>query len=274
MSPDTLPLALLIVTVEMTVGGVWILLFAQARNNAAASFVKFDAAMVFLLAAGGFFIAAAINVGDEVDGYPLDNSWMDEARVALAVVFAASALYAYATLRGHRTPALVLGGVTSVAGLAAVALLAQVVGGPTWGYPLVLATLAVGAIVVGAVENGMVLGHWYLVTPRLPEAPLREMTGLLVLFTIAQVLLIGLALVLPHDSVNTSVDTEIISNPFFWLRMGLGLAFPGLLAWMAYDSTSVRAMQSATGLLYIAMVLVFCGQVVGVALLLGSGVPN
>jgi hypothetical protein len=120
----------------------------------------------------------------------------------------------------------------------------------------------------------MVLGHWYLVTPRLPEAPLREMTGLLVLLTIAQAVLIAVALALPRDDVDTSVDTDILSNPFLWLRVGLGLVFPGVLAWMAYDSTSVRAMQSATGLLYIAMVLVFCGQIVGIGLLLGSAVPN
>lgn len=269
-----MPLALLIVAVEMTVGGLWVLLYAQARNNAAASFIKFDAAMVFLLAAGGFFIAAAINVGEDADGYPLDNDWMPAARIALAVIFALSAVYAYATLRNHRIPALVLGAVGSAAGLVAIGLLAAVVSEPTWGFPIAFATFVVGAAVAGAVENGMVLGHWYLVTPRLPEAPLREMTRLLVVFTLVQALLIGLALVLPHDTVDTSVDTNITENPFFWLRIGLGLVFPGVLAWMAYDSTSVRAMQSATGLLYIAMVLVFSGQVVGIGLLLGSGVPN
>ena len=46
------------------------------------------------------------------------------------------------------------------------------------------------------------------------------------------------------------------------------------LVWMAYDSSGVRAMQSATGLLYIAMALVLSGEVVGKGLMFVSGVPN
>jgi hypothetical protein len=71
-----------------------------------------------------------------------------------------------------------------------------------------------------------------------------------------QALFIVLALLLPHDTIHSSVHTGILSNLFFWLRVGLGLGFPAVLGWMAYDSSGVRAMQSATGLLYIAMVLV------------------
>jgi hypothetical protein len=91
---------------------------------------------------------------------------------------------------------------------------------------------------------------------------------------ILQALFLIPALLLPHDTVQTSVDGEVTSNVFFYLRVGFGLAFPGLLAWMAYDSSGVRAMQSATGLLYIAMVLVICGEVVAKGLMFTSGVPN
>lgn len=274
MSPDSLPLALLILFVEMAVGGLWILMFAHARNNAAASFVKFSAVSVFIVSACSFLIGALVNVDPDVDGYPLDDGWMSEARLALAGVFAVTALYAYATVRDHRLPALVLGGVASVLGLVAIAAIAQVVSIPTWGYGLTLASLVIGALVVGAVSNGMVLGHWYLVTPRLPEAPLREMTGLLVVFMVLQGVLIAVSLALPRDTINTSVDTPILENMFLWLRVSLGLAFPALLAWMAYDSSGVRAMQSATGLLYIAMALVICGEVVAKGLLFVSAVPN
>jgi hypothetical protein len=91
---------------------------------------------------------------------------------------------------------------------------------------------------------------------------------------LVQALLIAGALALPHDTINGSVDTPILKNPFFWMRVGFGLAFPALLVWMAYDSSGVRAMQSATGLLYIAMALVICGEVVAKGVLFGSGVPN
>ena len=100
------------------------------------------------------------------------------------------------------------------------------------------------------------------------------MTGLLVVVMLIQMVLIVTALTLPLDSVVTSIDTAIISNPCFYLRVGGGMVFAALLAWMAFDASGVRAMMSATGLLYIAMALVLAGEVVGRGLMFASGVPN
>ena len=274
MSPEALPYALLILLVELTVGSLWVLVLAQSRGYLAASYLKFGAAMVFALAGFAFWVAAESSVHDDVDGYPLDPSYMPAARVALAAVFALSLPYAIAALREWRVPSLAMGAAASIAGLVAVALLSQVVALPTWGYAGTLLSLIVGALVVGAVSMGMVLGHWYLVTPRLPEQPLREMTGFLVVVMLVQALLIIPALALPRDAITTGVDTPILENPFFWMRVGGGLAFPMLLAYMAYDSSGVRAMQSATGLLYIAMALVLSGEVLAKGLLFVSAVPN
>ncbi len=274
MSSATLPLALLIALVELTVGTLWVLLLPQARRNAAVSFIKFSAVLVFIMSGITFFLGSGVSVGTSVDGYPLDNFWMFEARSALAALFAASGLYAYATWKDHHRAALILGGIAGVCGLGVLGSLAAVFSLPTWGFPLTLAAFVLGAVAVGAVTNGMTLGHWYLVTPRLEAAPLREITGLLVIVLIAQALFIIPALILPHDTIDSSVDTGILSNVFFWLRVGLGLGFPAVLAWMAYDSAGVRAMQSSTGLLYLAMVLVICGQVVASGLLFVSAVPN
>ena len=274
MSSVALPYTLLILLVEFTIGGLWVLVLSQARGQAAASFVKFGAVQTVVTALITFWIAAEVNIGHVVDGYKLDPSWMNEARWALAAVFALSTLYAAATLRGQRRLALALGGAASVAGLLAVGCFAQVFSVPTWGFALTFASLVIGGLAVGAVSMGMTLGHWYLVTPRLPEQPLREMTGFLLAVMALQAVLIGLAVVLPHDKVLSSIHTPLLQNPFFWMRVGIGLAFPALLVWMAYDSSGVRAMQSATGLLYIAMALVLSGEIVGKGLMLVSGVPN
>ena len=274
MSSDALPLTLLIVLTEITAGGIWVLAFWQQRDNAARSFVKLSAAMAFVMAAITFFVAIGISVEDDVGGYPLDNGWVTELRVALAVLFGVSGLYAYATLRDHRGVAGGLAVAGSALGVIALVFIGLIVSEPTWSFVLTFGVLLLGALAVGAVSLAMTLGHWYLVTPRLPEAPLREMTGLLVVLIVLQALVIIPAMVLPHDSVETTVDTPLLENPFFWLRVGFGLVFPGVLAWMAFDSSGVRAMQSATGLLYIAMVLVICGEVVGKGLLFVSAIPN
>ncbi len=274
MSPESLPYALLILLVELTVGGLWVLYFSQFRGQSTPSFVKFGAATVAILAVITLLVATQLEIGDDIDGYPLDGSYADELRWALAAVFGLTVLHAAATMRDQRIPALALGGAASIAGVAAIVFLTQVIAGPTWGFALVFVSLAIAAVVLGAVSQGMVLGHWYLVTPRLPEQPLREMTGLLVVVMVLQMVLLVPALALPHDTPVTSVDTEILSNPFFYLRVGGGIAFPAMLAWMAFDASGVRAMMSATGLLYIAMALVLAGEVVGRGLMFASGVPN
>jgi hypothetical protein len=253
---------------------MWVLWAAQLRGKSAESFVKFSAACVPIAAGLALWVATAVDVGDDVDGYPLDPSYMGEARGAMVLLLALSLPYVALTIRGIRTWSLALGGLCSLAGMATLVFLAQVVSIPTWGYGLTLLSMIAGALVLGAASLGMVLGHWYLVTPRLPEQPLREMTFWLMVALGVQAALIVLALLLPRDEVSTAVDTPILENPFFWMRVGGGLVFPAVLAWMAYDSSGMRAMQSATGLLYIAMALVLSGEVVGKGLLFVSAVPN
>ncbi|MBI2913957.1 MAG: hypothetical protein HYY03_08560 [Chloroflexi bacterium] len=274
MSADALPYTLLILLTEFAIGGLWVLWLADLRGRAAASFIKFGAGLVFVSAALAFWVAAKTTVHDDVDGYPLDPGYMTAARVALALVFGLSLPYTLLALRGSRRAGLVAGGLASAAGLGAVALLAQVFALPTWGYAGTLLSLIVGGLAVGAVSMGMILGHWYLVTPRLPEQPLREMTFFLLVALGVQALLVIPALALPRETIANAVDEPILENPYFWMRMGGGLAFPMLLSYMAYDSSGVRAMQSATGLLYIAMALVLSGEVLGKGLLFVTAVPN
>lgn len=274
MSADALPYTLLIIFVEFTIGGLWVLWLADVRGRAAPSFIKFGAGLVFVTAALTFWIAAKISVPDDVAGYPLNPSYMGPARIALALVFGLSLPFALLTLREARKPGLAAGGLASAAGLASIILLAQVFALPTWGYVGTLLSMVIGALVVGAVSMGMILGHWYLVTPRLPEQPLREMTFLLLLVLGFQALLIIPSLVLPRDVVANSLDTSITGNPFFWMRVAGGLAFPFVLSYMAFDSSGARAMQSATGLLYIAMALVLSGEVLAKGLLFATAVPT
>ena len=63
------------------------------------------------------------------------------------------------------------------------------------------------------------------------------------------------------------------SNPAFWLRIGVGLLFPLVLAFMAWRSSTEHSMMSATGLLYIAVGGVFVGEVLARGLLFVTGAP-
>jgi hypothetical protein len=62
-------------------------------------------------------------------------------------------------------------------------------------------------------------------------------------------------------------------NPAFWLRVGVGLAFPLAVAFLAWRAARIRGMMSATGLLYIALGAVLAGEVLARGLLFSTGSP-
>ncbi|MCS7277105.1 MAG: hypothetical protein NZ695_08850 [Dehalococcoidia bacterium] len=274
MNADALPYTLLLVLTELAVGGLWVLWGAHVRGHVARSFVQFSSFLVAVVAALALLAALKVSVPAEVDGYALDGAFMGPARLLLAVALGLATAYSLATLTPGRLPALALGGAASLAGLGAIAALAGVFSPPVWGYAGVFLALAVGALAAGGVSLGMVLGHWYLVTPRLPERPLRELTAFLLVALVVQALLLAPNLALPRQAIPGGPDVPLGQNPFLWLRIAGGLGLPLLFTYMAYDSSGIRAMQSATGLLYIAMALVLGGEILAKGLMLATAVPS
>jgi hypothetical protein len=69
------------------------------------------------------------------------------------------------------------------------------------------------------------------------------------------------------------VDVGILGNPALYLRIGVGIVFPIILAVLSLKTTRLRAMQSATGLLYICMGAVFAGEVLAKGLMFLTARP-
>lgn len=274
MEAETLPYTLLVILAELAMGSLWVTMALDLRGLATRSFIKFASALAVALAAFAFWAAAKVSVPAEVAGYAMKPQAMGVARGLLLAAFVLVIPYALLTLRGRSKTAQTTGVAASATGLGAMAALAQVFSAPTWGYAAALLSLLMGSLALGAVSMGMILGHWYLVTPRLPEKPLREVTVFLLVVLMVQALLLVPNLLLPARHVPDSApDVPMAQNIFLWLRISGGLAFPWLLALMAWESSGGRAMQSATGLLYIAMALVLAGEVVGKGLLFTTAIP-
>ncbi len=273
MNVEALPFTLLILLAEFAIGSLWAVWLLDLRGRAAPSFTNFGAVVVLIFAGFAFLAAATVEVSGDVDGYPLDRSLLTETRLALLVTFILSFLYALGTFTMRRAARFALGGGASFAGLASLLLLAGIFALPAWGFAGVALSLLLGALVVGGVSMGMVLGHWYLVTPRLSEKPLLELVLLLMAALVAQALLLAPALALSHDTLPNGIDRSLLQDPFFLMRLTAGLAFPFLLTYLTYSAASVRAMQSATGLLYIDMALIISAEIVGKGLLFVTAVP-
>ncbi len=276
MNVAALPYTTFLLLVEFAAGCQAVLLLAAVRGEVSKGFLKMGAVLVPCAALSALWITASFAGVSEVADYPLADGWLMPARIALALFSLLSVIYNLLVWRERLTAAMPWGWAAAIAGVATIALAAAFVQRPTWGYAPTLLSLLSGAASLGAVSMGMILGHWYLVTPRLPERPLNRLTLVLLIALAVQTALVAVNLALPARYVPMAVenpDIGLAQNPVFWLRLGVGLIFPLALAFMAWQSSVIRAMMSATGLLYIAMGGVLAGEVLARGLLFTTAKP-
>ncbi|MEX1253966.1 MAG: hypothetical protein WEE64_06460 [Dehalococcoidia bacterium] len=275
MNIDALPQTLLLILAEFSVGSLIAVLIADARAMVPSSFVKLSAVIIVAGAALALLVAFSVN-GVEIAGYNLADGLLGPIQAVLVAFATIVMVYAWLVLSNSRDLSLRIGVIGAAAGLVALGLLAYQVSPPAWSVAGTLTSLLVGALALGLVTEAMVLGHWYLVSPKLPGRPLQELTFLLLAVLCLQAVVLIVNASIPAreapDSAALLAGT-LGSNPAFWLRVGVGLIFPIALAYMAWRSSKENAMMSATGLLYIAVGAVFVGELLARGLLFVTAAP-
>lgn len=277
MNVEALPYTLLIILAELTIGSLWVTLFSDLRGGVTRGFVLTMALCIAIAGILTLWTAASLTIGTDVDGYPIDPDPFPRFRTALLIVTITSAIYMFAVFMGWDPVGRIAGIIGSVAGLAAIVLLAIMLAPPTWGYPAIFLGLFAGTLALGGVSVAMTWGHWYLTEGALPAWPLRDLCLLLLGAHGLQAAVLILNLAVPVREVPlpaNPVDVGLFENPVLYLRIGVGLIFPIILAYLAYRTTRIRAMQSATGLLYIAMGAVFVGEVLAKGLMFLTARPT
>jgi hypothetical protein len=179
------------------------------------------------------------------------------AAAALVVATAAAAgLYLLVQWSNTDVPAVVAGALATVAGVAALTAAAALLDG--WPAALAAVEVVAGAALLGAVTNGMLLGHWYLNQPGLKPWALARLTTLALVATGATAVL-GVAAAGTLTSAET--DGAVLGIPGFGQSFGLAffvvwlalVAFTGAVVWAARRCVAIKSIQSATGLYYVAL---------------------
>jgi hypothetical protein len=117
-----------------------------------------------------------------------------------------------------------------------------------------------------------VLGHWYLVTPKISDRPLVLQSKLLIGIVGLQVLLFIVWTTLGGGPGQDAFDAFSGGNLLLViLRLVVSLLFPLVLCLMAWKTALTRSMESATGLLYINLAAVMAGTIGAAALYISSG---
>ena len=277
MSVEALPYTVLLLLAQFSAGTAAFVLFVQLRGGFEAGFIRICSWLTVSGAALVTLTAVALEARDGVGGYDLDVDLLNPIRAVALALLLFSLIHAYFVRREDESfLAQATGATTAGLGVVLLFLLASLVRPPVWSTAGPLLMLLAGAATLGAATLSMIWGHWYLVKPQLEEAPLNELAlitlGALTVEAGVTLLNAVVPVGAPFES-NALLAVGLVENPGFWLRVGVGLVFPLVLVYMAYQSSRERSMMSATGLLYIAVGAVLAGEALGRGLLFVTGAP-
>ncbi|HEY6056883.1 MAG TPA: hypothetical protein VIV06_02575 [Candidatus Limnocylindrales bacterium] len=257
------------VLVGLAVGSFATVVFARLWTAATRGFLAFTA--VCSVAFGMLAWLSDGGLGAEIGGSIVHDPAFDvPRRVAIGAFCLLALAYVVVLARRGRAPVLAL---TTLAAAVVVLVSAALGWGgafPSW-IPL-LVQLVLLSSATGGVFAAMILGHWYLVTPKLPEGPL-----VLVARTLLAIVAIQLVLFVAWVATGAGpavTPFEPLTGPwalFVWLRLLVGLVFPLVVSWAAVQTARSRSMESATGLLYIDVGAIAAGTILAAGLYFGAG---
>ena len=121
------------------------------------------------------------------------------------------------------------------------------------------------SLLLGSVTYAMVMGHWYLVTPKLSEKPLIVASYFSWVFLIVKITWTGVVCYKLSDyfSPGTTLGAGYLFN---WLmltmRAGWGYFVIVVMSYFSYRLIAMRSIQSATGMLYAMTFFVFIGELI------------
>ncbi|HEX6087123.1 MAG TPA: hypothetical protein VF266_21515 [Thermoanaerobaculia bacterium] len=109
---------------------------------------------------------------------------------------------------------------------------------------------------LGSVNLAMLLGHWYLVVRGMAIEPLKRLTIATLAAAIVKILVVVIVLA-------AAWPPPVMKDIFFWMRAGWGLLGPLALFPMVWGTVKIRSTMAATGILYVDVVAVIIGEVLG-----------
>ncbi len=273
MSAASLPYTVLVLLVELAVGGLAMMTVFDARKQVTTGYVKAGALTVLPVALLAGWAYLTLDRVESVQGYALTSTWLQPFGVAFGAFIVIACLHTgAAALERHRL-GVALGALGSATGLLALSLLAALLGAPAWSSVGLFLSLLASTAVLGAALMAMMWGHWYLTSGRLPKEPMEQMSLVLLAAILVQVVIVAVAFVIPPREVPEAglAGLTLIAIPAFWLRIAVGLVFPLVVTVLAWRVATIRGMMSATGLLYVALGLLLAGEVLARGLLFTTG---
>jgi hypothetical protein len=133
----------------------------------------------------------------------------------------------------------------------------------TTAHLLALGSMITSGLLLGLTMAAMLLGHWYLNTPTMELVPLRRLIIAMGVAVALQAIVSALGLWGELTYANAMTTQWWL---FLLLRWSFGIVGVAILAWMAWQTLKIPNSQSATGILYVAVIGTFVGETMALLL--------
>ena len=265
--PSLAPLAGALTLLELAVGCALVAWLLDSLSKVGRGYRGTTAVTCAVLLGLGWLIT--VNLG----GLPFASHGAIATLVHWEVAFGIALLVdVFFAMVGTDAARLVVGAIASGIGVATLVSAAVVLTPGTYDSADSLLTLLPAALLGGSALAGMLLGHWYLISPDLSFRPLRISTYVI----FAAVILEGVAAVIGLTSAAPGARQDLLSGgdavPFWTFVVTGGVFFTAAVNGLTLHFARIRANQPATAMLYVVVITTLLGVVPATLLFLQRGV--
>src|SRR5689334_16891486 len=221
-----------LVFLELAVGGTVLLAWVDWRREVSRGFLLLSAITLWLSGALALWVREAFPLSVTASPWRAVET---PAVAAFLVLLGAYTVWVWRRIGRGRSALVALAALAGLAALGAAALVHTSV----WGPLPTLVSLLLGAAGLGGSTVGMLLGHWYLVTPNLSTRPLLVMTVAFLGAAVLQGALLPLALSAAGGADEAATGAQALLNTYtvaFILRVVVGIVLPVALGIMTYQT--------------------------------------
>jgi hypothetical protein len=270
--PDLAPLAGLLVLLELAVGTVAVSAALDQVGRVGRGFAGTTAAICALIMGVDLLV-----ISGSSDLGALLHGTVDSAAVAsfahwavgFTALLAVDALFAAVGTEASRR---VVAAATVAVGVVTTVTAALAIGPALGGAGAAVVAFLSASLLGGTALAGMLLGHWYLVTPSMSFRPLRLSIYAVFAAVVVDCAVIAAALLTAGGSRQRLISGD--QAFLFWLLViGSGVLFTAAVNTFTLYFARIRANQPATAMLYVLIISVVMGLVPAHLVYLVTRVP-